>query len=97
MGDFFSFKKMITPVIIEVLFLVGVMLSVIVGLLGIFLGLQIASVRLTLLGLVLLLAGPPLIRVYCELVIIPFQIHDSLLQIDKNTRPMADHAETKIP
>lgn len=82
--------------IIKILFLVGVILSVIFGLSVIFVGLREDSVSVPLVGLLYLLVGPLVVRVYCEIFILAFQIHESLVQIEKNTRPMAEHAETKI-
>lgn len=87
MDNFFSkfagFDKMITPVIIKILFWIGVGLSVIFGLTLIVTGafspwgggLQVLS------GILTLVVGPILVRVYCELLIVIFKMHEALQKI----------------
>ncbi len=77
MGDFLAFRKMITPLIIQVLFWIGVAVCIIVGLVGLAGG-QFG-------GIVVILLGPVMVRIYCELLIVVFKIHQSLEQIRKNT------------
>jgi len=76
-SDFFSFRQMDTPVIIQVLFWLGIAVSVIGGLAA------IAS-DAPVLGLTWILVGPLIVRVYCELLIVVFKIHDSLRAIERN-------------
>jgi hypothetical protein len=78
--DFLSFRKMVTPLIIQVIFWIGVGLCVIAGLVEIVTG---APSRLG--GLVTLLLGPILVRIWCELVIVAFRINETLTDIRKNT------------
>ncbi len=73
-GEFLSFRKMITPVIIQVIFWLGVVGSVLVGL-GAVLGGR------GLYGLGLIVVGPIVVRIECELLIIMFRIHDALQDI----------------
>lgn len=77
-SDFFSFRQMVTPVIIQVLFWLGVAVSVIGGLAAI-------AGDAPVLGLIWILVGPLIVRVYCELLIVVFRIHDSLRAIERNT------------
>jgi len=83
MEDFLKFRKMITPLIIQILFWVGVAGSVIAALVmmassfgrfgggaGQFLG-----------GLIFLVVGPVLVRVYTELLILFFRINETLTEI----------------
>ena len=80
MEDFLKFKKMLTPIIIQVLFWVGIVLCVLSGLV------QIA--RGGAVGIVVLLIGPIAVRVYCEVLIVLFTISDTLTEIRDNTRGM---------
>lgn len=83
MSEFLSFRKMITPVIIEVLFWIGVGLCVIAGLVNIVGG---ATARYgggwqVAWGILLILLGPLAVRIYCELLIVVFRILDALHEI----------------
>ena len=78
-GDFLSFRKMITPVIIQVIFWLGVVGSVLVGL-GAVLGGR------GLYGLGLIVIGPIVVRIECELLILLFRMHDALQEIKAGKR-----------
>jgi hypothetical protein len=93
-GDFLTFRLMITPWIIQVAFWLGV-----VGCLG--LGVQIVTtgidasdkpgqksfgVVVIASGVLTALLGPLLVRIYCELAIIFFKIHDELKEMNDRTR-----------
>lgn len=87
MGDFLAFRKMITPSVIQILFWVGVIVCVLAGL-GTMIGgsyLPGSSASGALSGLLILLVGPIVVRVYCEILIVMFRIHDSLTVIERNT------------
>ena len=74
MNDYLTFKKMITPILIQVLFWVGVVGCILSGLFAMFSG-------QFLYGLLIILVGPIFVRLYCELIIVIFSINDSLTQI----------------
>jgi len=83
MGDFVSFKKMITPTIIQVIFWIGVVLMILGGL-----GMIIGGISsdyggggAVLMGLGWIIFGPILVRIYCEILIVIFSIHDRLGEI----------------
>jgi len=82
MEDFLKFRKMITPVIIQILFWVGVGVSVIVAL-----GMMVVGVTsngqgfMVLAGLVMLFLGPVFVRIYCELLILFFRMNETLTEI----------------
>lgn len=84
MDDFLKFRKMITPVIIQVLFYVLAGLTALGGL-----GMMIASpfqrygggVGLFFSGLVTLVLGPVIVRIYCELLILFFRMNETLTEI----------------
>lgn len=72
-SDFLRFRRMITPVIIEFVFWIGVIAAVIIAF-----GLMRDSVGL---GLLALIVGPLLVRVYCELLILFFRMNETLTDI----------------
>jgi len=78
MNDYLAFRKMITPVILKVLFWIGVLFIVIGSLFSMFSG----QFWYGLLGLIL---GPFFLRVLFELILVTFQINDNLADIRKNT------------
>ena len=90
LGDFLNFDKMITPVIIKIIFWIGITICIIAGLAMIISGvssywgggLQVLS------GLATLILGPLGVRVYCELLIIIFKINDSLSEIKEHKKKM---------
>jgi hypothetical protein len=79
MGDFLRFETMLTPVLIQVLFWIAVVLVVIGGLIMLF----SSPVK----GLLLIILGPIAARVYAEIIIIFFRINDHLRAIQHNTQP----------
>jgi hypothetical protein len=72
--DFAKFRLMITPIVIQVLFWLGIA-GCIIGALVSFGQAQVLN------GIVVLILGPLFVRIYCELLIIIFRIHDLLKQI----------------
>jgi uncharacterized protein DUF4282 len=78
-GDFISFRKMVTPVIIQVIFWVGVVVCVLGGL-GSVIGGR------ALYGLFLIVLGPIIVRIECELLILLFRIHDAVQEIRASKR-----------
>ena len=81
MSDFFSFDRMITPTIIKIVFWIGLVVTVLGGL--IFLLAGNGGVRF--LGLLYLVLGPLGVRVYCELLIVIFKMNETLSSIERNT------------
>jgi len=82
MEDFLKFKKMVTPIIIQILFWIGVFVSIIMGIILIVGG---ANARygggmMVFMGLGTMLIGPILVRIYCELLIVIFSINDTLTE-----------------
>ena len=80
MSEFLSFRKMITPIIIQVLFWLGIVVVVIASLAHMF-------TQSFFAGLLMLVLGPILVRVYCELLIVIFKIHDCLQAIREAQAP----------
>jgi len=88
MKEFLAFKRMITPLIIQILFWIGAGLCVLGGLIAIISGAasRYGGGGLVLGGLLTLILGPLAVRVWCELVIVMFRMNESLTQIADNTR-----------
>ena len=83
MEKFIKFNKMLTPLIIQILFWIGVAASILGGI-----GMIIAGIAsrygggfYVLLGFITLILGPIFTRIYCELLIVIFKIHDNLQKI----------------
>ena len=68
MEDFLKFRKMITPVVIQILFWIGVVGVVIVGIIG--LGDDFLS------GILTIILGPLVVRIYAELLMVIFKKKD---------------------
>ncbi|MGY4688568.1 DUF4282 domain-containing protein [Salibacterium sp. K-3] len=84
MNNFLNFNTMITPVIIKVIFWIGVVLSIIGGLIQFFIGMtaDFGGGGQVFLGLLTIVLGPLFTRIYCELLIIFFKMQESLHQIN---------------
>lgn len=93
MKKYINFDIMITPLIIKILFWVGVAASVIFGLLISFggLGTMFSGFRGTLLpgfvafvgGILIIGVGVLVSRIYCELIIVAFKAVEKLNSIDE--------------
>lgn len=83
MEDYLTFRKMITPIIIQILFWIGAVGSVLWALFLIFSGATTSygGGGLVLTGLVMLFLGPIIVRIYCELLILIFRINETLTEI----------------
>ena len=77
-SDFLSFRKMVTPIIIQGLFWVGVAISVLGGLVSMF---RVGFFA----GLLTIIIGPIITRIYCELLILFFRMNETLTEIKNNT------------
>ncbi len=80
-GDFLSFRKMITPIIIQILFWLGVIIAIIFGIVSIVYGVIRSDVTTLLYGLLVLILGPVAVRIYCEILILFFRINETLTEI----------------
>jgi len=84
-GDFLAFRKFITPVLIQIIFWVGVVFCVISGIVAMTRG----GVEGVAIGLLLIAIGPLIVRLYCEILILLFRIYDNLVDIRNNTAKTA--------
>jgi len=76
MNEYLTFDKFITPVIIQIIFWVGLAAIVILSLLSITQGAG-------LYGLIMLIVGPVMLRVYTELLMVAFKMLECLQDIRK--------------
>jgi hypothetical protein len=82
MGEYLTFNKMITPVVIQIIFWVGAVVIVLFGLFGLFSGGFMGFIG----GLLTIILGPIVLRVYCEIIIVFFRVLDALHEITANTK-----------
>lgn len=83
MKNFLSFNKMITPKIIMILFWIGVAFTIMYAFMAFAMGAQMGTPMMYLVGILTLILAPLVVRVYCELLIIMFKIHETLEEIKK--------------
>lgn len=86
-----SFDTMITPVVIKIAFWIGVIGCVIGGIGMFFNGSGVVS------GLLCILLGPVLVRIYCEIIIVIFKIFQALKQIENNLSDNVPSYSTSDP
>ena len=72
---------MVTPIIIQILFWLGVIIAIISGIVGIVYGVIRSDVPTLLYGLLVLILGPLVVRIYCEILILFFRINETLTEI----------------
>lgn len=85
--DWISFNKMITPIIIKILFWLGVVISVIFGLIMIITSFKsLMGAQQFIMGLLVMVLGPISVRIYCEILFVIFGIFDELKAINAKTR-----------
>ena len=72
MGDFLKFKKMVTPIIIQVAFWFAIVICLVGGVIG----LSESPVK----SILMIVLGPLVVRVYCEVLIVIFKIKDTLVE-----------------
>ncbi len=98
--DYLKFRNMITPRIIEVLFLVSVLICVVVGF---YITLIKGSVPETvpqnyrvLGGIAIALVGPILSRVYCEVLILFFRMNETMTELKNINNNMVKKIERLV-
>jgi hypothetical protein len=87
LGEYLSFRRMVTPVFIQVIFWIFAGLAFLGGLLALISG--EAS------GLLLMIIGPLFARIYAEILIVIFRINDNVAAIAN--RPGASPAPAPTP
>lgn len=72
--DFLTFRRMITPVLVQILFWLAVIACITLG---------VANIlhQLVLQGIATIILGPLAIRIICEYVVVLFRINNTLTDI----------------
>ncbi len=88
MQDYLLFRKMITPMIIQVIFWIGIVAVILAGLGTIGSGIftKYGGGQMIFTGLMLLLLGPIAVRLYCEVIAVVFSINETLVDIRDELR-----------
>jgi hypothetical protein len=93
--DCLDFEKMLTPVIIKVIYWILLALTILGGLIQIIVGLasKYNSGDQVLVGFLALILGPIFVRVYCELLIVIFSINGHLADMKNSLNPPTQEEE----
>jgi hypothetical protein len=75
MNEFLNYKTMVTPGILKVLSYVGMVIAAIVGLVTAFTADLLMGIGMTILG-------PVVVRIYAELMLVVFEIHNELKKLN---------------
>ena len=82
MGDFLAFRRMITPIFMQIVFWIGVIGILVLGILAIVDGVSDESdAGEVILGVLILIFGPIIWRVFCEIGILTFRIIETLADV----------------
>ena len=84
--DFLVFRRMVTPILIQIAFWLGVIACVVVGFLMLNRAAELEEYRksaemLRLQGIGLIVLGPFAVRIYCEFMILLFRMSETLTDI----------------
>ena len=94
MSDFWAFRTMVTPVIIQILFWIGVITCFIFGGMMIVYGAtqyRLDQAHYLWKGVLLFVLGPLGVRIYCEILIVFFRINETLTEIKHSIEHPAPH------
>ncbi len=83
MRDYLLFRKFVTPIVIELLFWLGVGLCIVEGIAMIIFSARVGNGFGIFSGIITLLVGPIFVRVLCELIMAIFGIHEAVKNGDK--------------
>lgn len=72
--DYFLFKRMLIPFLVQIIFWLGTITAIIVGVIDILHGSWF-------MGIVTILLGPLIVRMACEYIVVLFEINDTLMDI----------------
>ena len=84
MRDFWAFRTMVTPIIIQILFWIGAILCLITGAIMVIYGasqFQAGDGQYLWKGVLLFVLGPLGVRIYCEILMVFFRINETLTEI----------------
>lgn len=86
MERWLNFDHFITPTVIKIIFFIGAGLAILSGLITLFAGPGGFFANL-IMGLVTMVLGPILVRVYCELIIVAFKIYENIKELNEKSGP----------
>lgn len=72
--DYFLFKRMLIPFLVQILFWLGVVTAIVAGIMDMSQGSWIY-------GILTILLGPIVVRMICEYIVVLFEINDTLTDI----------------
>ncbi len=96
LSDFFGFEKLVTPVVIKVVYWIGIIGMLIFGVGSFFAGLMYGSIGSGLLSLAGSVLGLLMWRVLCELYIVIFGMFDRLGQIRDGLSRQPGHEPARV-
>jgi hypothetical protein len=79
MQDLLGFDKMVTPIIIRILYFLGLLGVLVATVVSLFQGRILAAIGILVFGAIM-------VRVYSELLILLFRIHDNLVSINQQMK-----------
>ena len=87
LNKFLNFDEMVTPLIMKIIYWLCVGVSVLSGLAIIIIGVtnRYGGGWQVISGLFLIVLGPLFVRIGCELVIVQFEIHRNITELNKKT------------
>lgn len=86
MKDFIFFRRMIMPILLQILFWLSLLLCIITGIADFF-------NHKILMGLQIIIFGPILARIVCEFMILFFRINETLTDIKNELTPNKNQAD----
>jgi hypothetical protein len=86
MKVFLDFEDLISPLIIKIIYWIGMVLVVIAAVVGFVTALISGQLGGAFACLVFVVLGPILVRVYAELLMLAFKMYDTLKEIRNNTK-----------
>ena len=82
MKDFLVFRRMVTPILIQIIYWIATVTVIMVGLVML-IGGEDSSQRFG--GFLALILGPLVVRIYTELFMLLFRMNETLTEIRNNT------------
>ncbi len=80
--DFLTFRRMITPILVQIVYWIATLAVVVAGLAGLIVGDDAAG---RLVGLLTLIIGPLVVRIYAEIFLVIFRMNETLTEIKNNS------------
>ena len=82
MKDFLVFRRMVTPILIQIIYWIA---TVIVIVFGLYLLINGEGSEETIRGLLVMILGPLGVRIYAEILMLLFRMNETLTDIKNNT------------